>query len=81
MSSSAKFSVLVTDPIDAEGLEIIKNHPSFELKVLPAGASRDLGKDLNGFDAWLVRSETRVTRELLERASRLKLAGRVGAAG
>ncbi len=68
--------VLVADPISEDGLALIRPHARVEVVV---GNRPALERLLPEADALLVRSETRVTRELLERAPRLRVIGRAGA--
>ncbi len=73
-----KLSVLVTDAIDRDGLEPLIQHPGidtrFELKPAPETLERLL---LNA-QVWLVRSETKVTKEWIEKSPKLRLIGRAG---
>lgn len=64
--------ILVTDPIDSRGLELFKENNHFEV-VETKGP-----KDLGNFDAWLVRSETKLTKEKIAEAKNLELIGRAG---
>lgn len=68
--------VLVADPVAEPGLDLLRPHA--RLEVVAADRSR-LEKLLPEADALLVRSETRVTADLVERASRLRVIGRAGA--
>jgi D-3-phosphoglycerate dehydrogenase len=68
--------VVVADPIAEDGLALLRPHAQLEL----VSGDRDaLLRHLPQADALLVRSETRVTAELLERAERLRVIGRAGA--
>jgi D-3-phosphoglycerate dehydrogenase len=73
-----KLSVLVTDAIDREGLDPLTRHPGidtlFELKPSP----EKLEKALLTTQVWLVRSETKVTKEWIEKSPELRLIGRAG---
>ena len=68
--------VLVADPIAQEGLVVLRQHARVEDVV---GNTEALKQQLPHADALLVRSETRVTAELLNAAPRLKVIGRAGA--
>jgi D-3-phosphoglycerate dehydrogenase len=68
--------VLVADPIAEDGLALLRPYARVEIVV---GDRPALERLLPEADALLVRSETRVTRELLERAARLRVIGRAGA--
>ena len=64
--------ILVSDPIDPRGLALFKENNTFEVVE-----TKD-PKNLEGFDAWLVRSETKVTKEKIAQAKNLKIIGRAG---
>lgn len=68
--------VLVADPIAEDGLALLRPHA--EVRSV-AGDRAALERELPQADALLVRSETRVTDELLQRAACLKVIGRAGA--
>ena len=69
--------VVVADPIAEAGLALLRPHARLDVV---AGQPRDvLLARLADAEALLVRSETRVTAELLEGAPRLRVIGRAGA--
>jgi D-3-phosphoglycerate dehydrogenase len=68
--------VLVADPIAEDGLALLRPHSQLELV---SGDREALMRRLPQADALLVRSETRVTADLLEHADRLRVIGRAGA--
>src|SRR5215467_5216171 len=68
--------VLVADPIADEGLAILSQRARVEIA---AGQPKLLAEHLPDADALLVRSETRVTAEMLAGASKLRVIGRAGA--
>src|SRR5690242_4909228 len=68
--------VLVADPIAEDGLSRLRAHARVEVV---SGDRVALERVLADADALLVRSETRVTAQLLERAPRLRVIGRAGA--
>ena len=70
---SERQKVLVREPIAEGGLEILRER--FDVDVTADG---DLAEMIGGYDALIVRSATKVTRELIERAERLKVIGRAG---
>ena len=65
--------VLVREPIAEAGIELLRER--FEVDVDSEG---DLAERIGDYDALIVRSGTKVTRELIERAGRLKVIGRAG---
>ncbi|HEY2595971.1 MAG TPA: phosphoglycerate dehydrogenase, partial [Chloroflexota bacterium] len=68
--------VLVADQIAEDGLALLRPHARVEVVV---GDRPALERLLPEADALLVRSETRVTADLLEHAPRLRVIGRAGA--
>ena len=68
--------VLVADPIAEEGLALLRPHARIEVVV---GDRAALERQLGTAAALLVRSETRVTAQLLESAPMLRVIGRAGA--
>ena len=76
--SPARFRVLVADSISLDGLAPLRDDPRFELVNKPGLKGEDLASAIAESDAVLVRSATRITRESLARADRLKAIGRAG---
>ncbi|NPA32523.1 MAG: phosphoglycerate dehydrogenase [Aquificae bacterium] len=72
------FKVLITDPIAPEGIEILKRDPDVEVVNEPEIPYEKLLEIIPEFDAIITRSRTPVTKELLERAKKLKVVGRAG---
>ncbi len=69
--------VLIADPLEDEGLAILRAAGADLIEPASADRSR-LPELLAGADALIVRSATRVTRELLAGAPRLRVIGRAG---
>jgi D-3-phosphoglycerate dehydrogenase len=78
MSDNGRYRVLVADSISVDGLAPLRDDPRFELLVKPGLKGEELADAIAGADAVLVRSATRITRESLARADRLKAIGRAG---
>ncbi len=71
--------VLVCDPISAKGIALLEQRPEFEVVVLPKRASEaELTPLVAEAVAMVVRSETRVTRKVIEAAPHLRVVGRAG---
>jgi D-3-phosphoglycerate dehydrogenase / 2-oxoglutarate reductase len=68
--------VLVADPIAAEGLDVLRAGAQVEVRTGQPPAV--LAELLPEFDALIVRSETKVTAELIAAGRRLKIIGRAG---
>jgi len=74
--AAIRMRVLVTDPLAPEAVELLRKagHEADVKKLTP----EDLLKVIHEYDALLVRSETKVTKPVLEAAKRLKVVGRAG---
>ncbi|MEM3013085.1 MAG: hydroxyacid dehydrogenase [Candidatus Bathyarchaeia archaeon] len=70
--------ILVCDPVDVEGVERLRQY-GFLVDVLPSIEQSELERVIKDYDALIVRSRTKVTARLIEKGSRLKVIGRVGA--
>jgi D-3-phosphoglycerate dehydrogenase len=75
---TGKFRVLVADAISLDGLAPLRDDERFHLEVRPGLKGDELADAIAAADAVLVRSATRITRESLARAQRLKAIGRAG---
>jgi len=69
--------ILVTDPIAERGLELLRAE-GWTLAPAPAKDLEAIKKQLAEATAWILRSGTKVTAELLEAAPQLKVIGRAG---
>lgn len=69
--------ILIADPLDAAGVEILRASGA-EVYELPAAERPRLPEILPGYDALVVRSATKVTADLLAAGKRLKVVGRAG---
>jgi D-3-phosphoglycerate dehydrogenase / 2-oxoglutarate reductase len=67
--------ILICDHVEVEGLSL---GDGFEVDYLPSIDRKQLLEVVGAYDALIVRSRTRVDREVLDRASRLKLVARPG---
>ncbi len=73
-----KYKVLVTDRLDKEGVEILKKYPEIEVVEKETLKGDALKQELQGYDAIIVRSETKLTREIIEASNGLKVISRAG---
>ena len=68
--------VLVSDSIDAAGLDILSQVAQVDVKTgLPL---EELVRIIPEYDALMIRSGTQVTKEIIEAANQLKIIGRAG---
>lgn len=70
--------ILVSDPLSERGLKILQDEKIFEIINKPGMSPEELCKTVQDCDALIVRSETKVTKTVLEAAKKLKLIGRAG---
>ncbi|HLE21948.1 MAG TPA: phosphoglycerate dehydrogenase, partial [Vicinamibacteria bacterium] len=68
--------ILVADPISPEGIEILKGGASVDVRT--GMGPEELAEALPGYHGLVVRSQTKVTREALAKASQLRVIGRAG---
>ena len=69
--------VLVSDPVAAEGVAILRR-AGFDVDVRTGLSANDLKAIISDYDALAVRSETKVTADILAAATNLKIIGRAG---
>jgi D-3-phosphoglycerate dehydrogenase len=74
----AEFRVLVSDKLAKEGLQVFEQAEGIKTDVKPGLSATELLEIIGGYDALAVRSETKVTAEVIARADRLKVIGRAG---
>ncbi len=74
--NTAAVRILVADPIAADGIERLRD--AGEVDVATGLDPADLLARIAGYDALVVRSETKVTADLLAAAPRLRVVGRAG---
>ena len=70
--------ILVTDSLAPEGLEVFKNADGFEVDVKIGLRPDELKKICPAYDGWVIRSGTKITADLIEAATNLKVIGRAG---
>src|SRR6185436_14572026 len=72
-------NVLICDPISPKGIDYFKQQPGMKVTVLEKRLSEaELLPLVADTEAMVVRSETKVTRKVMEAAPRLKVVGRAG---
>ena len=68
--------VLVTEPLSESGLDLLRQ--DLEVDVRPDLATQGLPEAIGPYDGLIIRSQTKVTDEVLDRATALKVIGRAG---
>lgn len=72
------YRVLVADPLSDEGLSPLRAVEGIEVVVDTDLSKESLLEKIKDFDALLVRSQTQVTKEVIDKGTRLKVIGRAG---
>jgi D-3-phosphoglycerate dehydrogenase len=71
--------ILVCDPVSPKGIALLRQRPEFEVVVLPKRLTEaELLPVVKDVAAMVVRSETKVTRKIIEAAPKLRVVGRAG---
>ncbi len=71
--------VLICDPVSPKGIALLQQRPEFKVTVLEKRLSEaELLPVVAETSAMVVRSETKVTRKVIEAARKLKVVGRAG---
>src|SRR5262245_10043495 len=72
-------NVLICDPISPKGIEYFRRQAGLKVTVLEKRLSEaELLPIIPETDAMVVRSETKITRKVIDGAPRLKVVGRAG---
>jgi D-3-phosphoglycerate dehydrogenase len=74
----AQYKVLVSDKLSDAGLEILRKHAELEVDYKPGLSEADLADAIGAYDGLVIRSGSKVTAKVLEKASKLKVVGRAG---
>jgi len=69
--------VLVCDTVDQEGMKRLEK-AGFKVDVKPTISGSELKKTVSNYEALIVRSRTKVTKEILEAGTQLRAIGRAG---
>jgi len=72
------FKILISDSLAQEGVEILKRVKEFKVDVKLKLLPEELKNVIKDYDALLVRSGTKVTKDIIESAEKLKVIGRAG---
>ncbi len=70
--------ILISDKLANEGLEILKSVRDFQVDLKPGMSPEELKSTIKDYDALIIRSETKVTADIIEAAQKLQFIGRAG---
>jgi len=76
MPDSSRPRILIADPVAPEGIELLRGIG--EVEVHTGQSPEQLVATIGQYDALVVRSETKVTRPIIEAAGKLQVIGRAG---
>lgn len=72
------FKILITDKLSELGMDVFKKEKEVQTEEHIGKTPEDLKKILPEFDAWVIRSGTTVTADLIQAATKMKIIGRAG---
>ena len=72
------FKVLISDSLSKEAVDILEKEKDFKVDVNTKLTPEELKKVIKDYDALLVRSATKVTKDVIAVADKLKIIGRAG---
>jgi D-3-phosphoglycerate dehydrogenase / 2-oxoglutarate reductase len=72
------FKVLISDSLSKEAVEILEKEKEFKVDVNTKLTPEELKKVIKDYDALLVRSATKITKDVIAAADKLKIIGRAG---
>ncbi len=70
--------ILVADPISQKGIDVLKTDPAIQVDVKLKQSEAELVEIIGDYDALVVRSETKVTKRIIDNAHKLQVIGRAG---
>ena len=72
------FKVLISDSLSKEAVEILEKEKEFKVDVNTKLTPEELKKVIKDYDALIVRSSTKVTKDVINAGDKLKIVGRAG---
>ena len=70
--------ILISDSLAKEGIDILKKAGKFQIDEKFNLTPEELKKEIKDYDAIIIRSGTKLTRDIIENADNLKVIGRAG---
>src|SRR4051794_24385415 len=72
------YKILVSDTLSEGGLAILRAAKNMVVEYAPGLKEAELAAKIADYDALVIRSGSKVTRNVIEQATRLKVIGRAG---
>ena len=70
--------ILIADPISKRGVELLRANKAFQVDENVGLKEDALCEIIGGYDALIVRSQTKVNKRVIEAAKKLRVVGRAG---
>ena len=70
--------VLISDSFSPQGIDIFKNAPGIEVNYTPGLPAEELKAVIGDYEGLVIRSATKVTADVINAGTRLKVVGRAG---
>src|SRR5690625_388935 len=72
------YKVLIADPISDVGIQPLKEAKNINVKIATNLTYNELLEEIEDTHALIIRSQTEVTKEIIEKGKQLKVIGRAG---
>lgn len=72
------FKVLITDKLSDLGMDVFKREKDFQTDEFLNKTPEEIKKVVGEYDAWVIRSGTTVTADMIQAATKMKIIGRAG---
>jgi D-3-phosphoglycerate dehydrogenase len=72
---TSKFNVVVTEPINKMGIELLEKEGINVIQFPPSSKENDLMNMINDVDGLITRGSIKITHEMMEKSNRLKIVG------
>ncbi len=70
--------ILICDGLDESGLDLLRSAEGLEVDVPDQWSMEEITEQLPRYEAMIIRSRTKVTEKMLQKADRLRVIGRAG---
>ena len=70
--------ILISDPLAEEGVNVLKKQKGFKVDIKLKLSPEELKRIISDYNVLIVRSQTKVTKDVIKRAKKLKYIGRAG---
>jgi D-3-phosphoglycerate dehydrogenase len=70
--------IFISDTLAQRGVDLLRDVPEFEVEFKPGLSPEELKGAIGDAEALVIRSATKVTADVIEAATRLRVIGRAG---